>query len=79
MSSGKDGHQKDGTHAAIQFGVMALLSLPVFLWMETDALPTWLLPVNHLLVILGAYALGDTVARRLRPMRRTTAAARTLH
>jgi len=63
--------QQGGIYAVIRFGVMALLSLPVFLYMPSDALPIWLGPVNHLLVILGAYTIGDTIARRLWLRRRS--------
>ncbi|MFC3216501.1 hypothetical protein [Novosphingobium panipatense] len=71
MSNSRDDCQQDGLHAAIKIGVMALLSLPVFLCMETGALPIGLLAVNHLLVMLGAYAIGEAIARWLRPLRRT--------
>jgi len=71
VRNGEDNPQPDGTLATIRFGVMMALSIPVFLWMATDALPIWLMPVNHLLVVLGAYMVGDAVARRLRPLTRT--------
>lgn len=70
MSNSEGDCQQDGLHTTIKFGVMTLLSLPVFLFLETGALPIWLGPVNHLLVILGAYTIGDAVARWLRPLRR---------
>jgi len=59
----------DTTFAAIKLGVIALLSLPIFLFLGSTAAP-WMLALNHMMVILGAYAVGDVVARRVWPVLR---------
>jgi len=64
----KDDRAGDGIFTTIKFGVMALLSVPLFLWLDARSLPLGLLVLNHLLVILGAYAVGDAIARRFRPL-----------